>query len=165
MVLPVRAQALQLAGYFLEENRSRLRLGGLRLDAAAQAALLNRSWPGNVRELEHCISRAVLRALSRHDGSASRAGARLRIVTLGVADLWERAEAPATEQAPASMDPATPTAAPEAGLRAAVSAYERQLVRSSLARHQGSWAAAARELQLDRANLQRLAKRLEIDRP
>ncbi|MGB6096550.1 MAG: nitric oxide reductase transcription regulator, partial [Comamonas thiooxydans] len=54
---------------------------------------------------------------------------------------------------------------PEAGLRAAVSAYERQLVSSSLARHRGSWAAAARELQLDRANLQRLAKRLEIDRP
>jgi hypothetical protein len=101
------SDVLQLAGYFLEENRSRLRLGGLRLDAAAQAALLNRSWPGNVRELEHCISRAVLRALSRHDGSASRAGARLRIVTLGLADLWERAEAPAAEQAAASMDPAT----------------------------------------------------------
>jgi anaerobic nitric oxide reductase transcription regulator len=159
------SDVLQLAGYFLEENRSRLRLGGLRLDAAAQAALLNRSWPGNVRELEHCISRAVLRALSRHDGSASRAGARLRIVTLGLADLWERAEAPAAAQATASMDPATAEVAPEAGLRAAVSAYERQLVSSSLARHQGSWAAAARELQLDRANLQRLAKRLEIDRP
>ena len=159
------SDVLQLAGYFLEENRSRLRLGGLRLDAAAQAALLNRSWPGNVRELEHCISRAVLRALSRNDGSASRAGTRLRIVTLGLADLWERAEAPAAAQATAPMDPATPAAAPEAGLRAAVSAYERQLVSSSLARHRGSWAAAARELQLDRANLQRLAKRLEIDRP
>ncbi len=159
------SDVLQLAGYFLEENRSRLRLGGLRLDAAAQAALLNRSWPGNVRELEHCISRAVLRALSRNDGSASRAGARLRIVTLGLADLWERAEAPAAAQATASMDPATAEVAPEAGLRAAVSAYERQLVSSSLARHRGSWAAAARELQLDRANLQRLAKRLEIDRP
>ncbi|MCO8248142.1 nitric oxide reductase transcriptional regulator NorR [Comamonas thiooxydans] len=159
------SDVLQLAGYFLEENRSRLRLGGLRLDAAAQAALLNRSWPGNVRELEHCISRAVLRALSRNDGNASRAGTRLRIVTLGLADLWERAEAPAAAQATAPMDPATPAAAPEAGLRAAVSAYERQLVSSSLARHRGSWAAAARELQLDRANLQRLAKRLEIDRP
>ncbi|WP_407714447.1 nitric oxide reductase transcriptional regulator NorR [Comamonas testosteroni] len=159
------SDVLQLAGYFLEENRSRLRLGGLRLDAAAQAALLNRGWPGNVRELEHCISRAVLRALSRHDGSASRAGARLRIVTLGLADLWERTEAPAAEQTAAPGDPATPAAAPEAGLRAAVSAYERQLVSASLARHRGSWAAAARELQLDRANLQRLAKRLEIDRP
>jgi len=159
------SDVLQLAGYFLEENRSRLRLGGLRLDTAAQAALLNRSWPGNVRELEHCISRAVLRALSRNDGSASRAGTRLRIVTLGLADLWERVEAPAAAQATAPLDPATATAAPEAGLRAAVSAYERQLVSSSLARHRGSWAAAARELQLDRANLQRLAKRLEIDRP
>jgi anaerobic nitric oxide reductase transcription regulator len=101
------SDVLQLAGYFLEENRSRLRLGGLRLDAAAQAALLNRSWSGNVRELEHCISRAVLRALSRHDGSASRAGARLRIVTLGLADLWERARRlpPNRRQRPWSRPP------------------------------------------------------------
>ena len=54
---------------------------------------------------------------------------------------------------------------PEAGLRAAVTEYERQLVSASLSRHQGNWAAAARELQLDRANLQRLARRLQIERP
>lgn len=159
------SDVLQLAGYFLEENRSRLRLGGLRMDAAAQAALLHRSWSGNVRELEHCISRAVLKALSRHDGSSGRSGARLRIVTLGLADLGERTETPLTTQAAGSMDAATPAAAPEGGLRAAVSAYERQLVSASLARHRGSWAAAARELQLDRANLQRLARRLQIARP
>ena len=50
------------------------------------------------------------------------------------------------------------------GLRDSIQAYERQLVSASLARHNGSWAAAARELQLDRANLQRLAKRLGIER-
>lgn len=54
---------------------------------------------------------------------------------------------------------------PEAGLRAAVTEYERQLVSASLSRHHGNWAAAARELQLDRANLQRLARRLQIQRP
>ena len=67
------SDVLLLAGYFLEENRSRLQLGGLRLDGAAQAALLKHTWPGNVRELEHLISRAVLKALSRQDASASRA--------------------------------------------------------------------------------------------
>ena len=39
-----------------------------------------------------------------------------------------------------------------------------ELIEHSLNRHAGSWAAAARELQLDRANLQRLAKRLGVER-
>ena len=52
-----------------------------------------------------------------------------------------------------------------AGLRESVAEHERQLILASLQRHQGSWAAAARELQLDRANLQRLAKRLGIEKP
>ena len=158
------SDVLQLAGYFLEENRSRLKLGGLRLEAAAQAALLNHRWAGNVRELEHLISRAVLKALSRNDGSSGRASSRLRIVTLGVADLWDQPEA--IVATPAPQPPATQSLpAPELGLRDAVTTYERELVNASLARHHGSWAAAARELQIDRANLQRLAKRLDIVKP
>ena len=158
------SDVLQLAGYFLEENRSRLKLGGLRLEAAAQAALLTHRWAGNVRELEHLISRAVLKALSRNDGSSGRASSRLRIVTLGVADLWDQPEAMVATPAP--QPPATQSLpAPELGLRDAVTTYERELVNASLARHHGSWAAAARELQIDRANLQRLAKRLDIAKP
>src|SRR5690606_16148675 len=49
---------LLLSGFFLEENRVRLHLGGLRLDPDAQAALLAYDWPGNVRELEHLIGRS-----------------------------------------------------------------------------------------------------------
>lgn len=168
------SDVLLLAGYFLEENRSRLQLGGLRLDAGAQSALLTHDWPGNVRELEHLISRAVLKALSRGNaGSApARGGSRPRIVTLGAHDLWdggnarEAGTAPAVAASPAQPGLAVtdlPAAAP-AGLREAVAAYERDLVSTSLARHHGSWAAAARELQMDRANLQRLARRLGIRR-
>ena len=47
-------------------------------------------------------------------------------------------------------------------LRSAVDAYQRQLVLAALARHQDNWAAAARELGLDRANLGRMAKRLGL---
>ena len=47
-------------------------------------------------------------------------------------------------------------------LRSAVDAYQRQLVLAALARHQDNWAAAARELGLDRANLHRLAVRLGL---
>ena len=48
------------------------------------------------------------------------------------------------------------------GLREAVEQFQRQLILSSLEQHQGSWSQAARKLQLDRANLSRLAKRLGI---
>ena len=153
------SDVLLLAGYFLEENRSRLQLGGLRLEATAQSALLTHDWPGNVRELEHLISRAVLKALSR-------GGARPRMVTLGADDLWDGAPKAAAAEpmaAPIAAELPAPQI-PPAGLREAIAAYEHGLVSASLARHHGSWAAAARELQLDRANLQRLAKRLGIQR-
>lgn len=54
-----------LAGHFLEFNRARLGLRGLRLSYAAERALTSYDWPGNVRELEHVISRAALKMLSR----------------------------------------------------------------------------------------------------
>src|SRR5690606_39284663 len=56
---------LILAGHFLEFNRARLGVRGLRLSYAAEEALLGYPWPGNVRELEHVISRAALKLLSR----------------------------------------------------------------------------------------------------
>jgi anaerobic nitric oxide reductase transcription regulator len=56
--------------------------------------------------------------------------------------------------------PAAPL--PEGGLREAVDDYQRQLIEACLQRHQENWAAAARELGLDRANLSRLARRLGL---
>ena len=50
-------------------------------------------------------------------------------------------------------------------MRAAVENYERDLIIQSLARNDASWAATARELQVDRANLQRLARRLGVEAP
>lgn len=153
------SDVLLLAGYFLEENRSRLQLGGLRLDGAAQAALLKHAWPGNVRELEHLISRAVLKALSRQDASASRG--RPRMLTLRTDDL-EIGPGPHMQQPPQPEPTSMP--ATTTSLRDAVAAHERALISASLKRHHGSWAAAARELQMDRANLQRMAKRLNIEK-
>ena len=83
VVPPLRERGrdvLLLAGYFLEENRSRLGLLSLRLSADAQAALLAYRWPGNVRELEHLIGRSALKALAAHRE-------RPRILTLTAADL------------------------------------------------------------------------------
>ncbi|MBF5005559.1 nitric oxide reductase transcriptional regulator NorR [Diaphorobacter caeni] len=161
------SDVLQLAGFFLEENRSRLALGGLRLDADAQAALLQQDWPGNVRELEHLLSRAVLKALSRAPESGGRSTRRARIVTLRRQDLGP---GPGLAQRSAGDASAVPLPSdaepmPAMGLRSAVENYERQLIAQSLARNGSSWAAAARELQMDRANLQRLARRLGVPSP
>lgn len=164
-VFPVRVpplrergrDALVLAGYFLEENRSRLGLGGVRLDAKAQEAMLDYDWPGNVRELKHLISRSVLRALGSHTS-------RPRILTLHAEDLGL-----SSSLAPEKVVDTKLSAAPEnfaraqgLGLREASQAFERRLIEDSLQQHQGNWAAAARDLKMDRANLARLALRLGL---
>ncbi|UVE17923.1 nitric oxide reductase transcriptional regulator NorR [Pseudomonas sp. LS44] len=141
---------LLLAGYFLEQNRTRLHLRSLRLGAAAQAALLAHDWPGNVRELEHLIGRAALKALAGH-------AERPRILSIEAEHL--------DLTTPAAALAATQSASPlPAGkdLRTAVEAYQRQLIQAALQDQQGNWAAAARQLGLDRANLHRLASRLGL---
>jgi anaerobic nitric oxide reductase transcription regulator len=147
---------LLLAGYFLEENRARLGLLSIRLGQDAQAALLSYNWPGNVRELEHMIGRSAFKALSRHRE-------RPRILTLTAPDLGMSAnhggELPAAASLSASMgaDEATAT-----DFRSAVTAYERTLVSDALERNNHNWAAVARSLGMDRANLNRLARRLGL---
>ena len=54
-----------------------------------------------------------------------------------------------------------PTDAP-LGLREAVDGYQRQLIVSALGECAGNWTQAAKRLGVDRANLQRLARRLGI---
>ncbi|QEY63706.1 nitric oxide reductase transcriptional regulator NorR [Metapseudomonas lalkuanensis] len=142
---------LLLTGFFLEENRARLGLRSLRLSQDAQAALLGYDWPGNVRELEHLIGRAALKALAASPE-------RPRILTLTAHDL----ALPSSRPNPAAELVDVPTIDAVGDLREAVDRYQRQLITVSLERQQQNWAAAARELGLDRANLLRLAKRLGI---
>jgi anaerobic nitric oxide reductase transcription regulator len=158
-VYPLKVPALRergrdvllLAGYFLEENRPRLGLRGLRLTADAQKALLGHDWPGNVRELEHLIGRAALKALSA-------CAERPRILSIDCEAL-DLPQHQGTADAP-------PLALPESGggvpLREAMDAYQKQLISQTLARHQHKWADSARELGVDRANLIRLARRLGL---
>jgi anaerobic nitric oxide reductase transcription regulator len=141
---------LLLSGYFLEENRARLGLQSLRLDADAQEALLSYPWPGNIRELEHLIGRTALQTLGRQP-------ARPRMLTLSAADFGLR-----TGSAPASPDATLAASLPAGSFRDAIVAYERRLLSASLARNANNLAATARELGLDRANLNRLAKRLGL---
>jgi anaerobic nitric oxide reductase transcription regulator len=151
---------LLLAGYFLEENRSRLGLLSIRLATDAQAALLRYRWPGNVRELEHLIGRSALKALATNRE-------RRRILTLTAADFAlslqavDHAETPDGTALPKTQMQ-TPVSTAGLDFRSAVMEFERTLLIDTLARHNQNWAAAARELGLDRANLNRLAKRLGL---
>ncbi|MES2942273.1 MAG: nitric oxide reductase transcriptional regulator NorR [Pseudomonadota bacterium] len=149
---------LLLAGFFLEQNRSRLRLGGLRLDASAQAALLAHDWPGNVRELEHLIGRSALKALA----SLPPQGRRPNIVSLsaGHLDLQTASQLKAADAPIATAEQSLDT--PQADLRSSTEAYQRQRISVCLAAHHNNWASAARELGLHRANLVRLAVRLGL---
>ncbi|WP_339080561.1 nitric oxide reductase transcriptional regulator NorR [Pseudomonas sp. TMP9] len=159
-VYPLKVPALRergrdvllLAGYFLEENRARLGLRSLRLTHAAQASLQSYQWPGNVRELEHLVSRAALKALAGHS-------VRPRILSIDSAHLDLPPAAMRIAQAP----PATVAPPSHVPLREAVDAYQKQLISQALSRHHYQWAAAARELGIDRANLIRLAKRLGLE--
>jgi anaerobic nitric oxide reductase transcription regulator len=164
-VYPLRVPALRergrdvllLSGYFLEQNRSRMGLGSLRLSADAQAALLAYDWPGNVRELEHLIGRSALKAL----GNCRE---RPKILSLDAKDLDLPRISEQDSATPALQFEATSTAPFPGDLRQATDDYQRHLINACLERHQHNWASTARELGLDRANLSRLAKRLGLRR-
>lgn len=168
---------LLLAGHFLEVNRARLGLRSLRLDAAAQAALLRYDWPGNVRELEHVVGRAALKLLSRGvvrtdiatlsaelldlqtgpdpwggsmTGQAAGLGS-VRAMTAGEGGAAEEAEGGAM-------------GVPSMGgtLRAQVDEAQRQIIARSLRACEGNWAMVARQLGIDPSNLHKLARRLGL---
>jgi anaerobic nitric oxide reductase transcription regulator len=133
-----------LAGYFLDEARTRLGLGAIRLTPAARAALRTYDWPGNVRELEHAVLRAALRAA---------AGQRHVDVTIDTVHLGL---APGTAAVVACDElDALP-------LETAVDELKRRRIRAALELAGGNWARAARRLGLDRGNLHRMAKRLGL---
>ena len=135
-----------LAGYFCEQCRLRLGLSRVVLSPGARAHLLHYAWPGNVRELEHAIHRAVVLA------RATRGGEEI------VLDVHHFALSDET----VSVEPAAPQPPVNKNLRDATEAFQREVISSVLAQHHHSWAASARALEVDVANLHRLAKRLGL---
>ncbi|MBS1170435.1 MAG: transcriptional regulator [Burkholderiaceae bacterium] len=150
------SDVLEIAGNFLELNRTRLGLRSLRLSPSSEQALLAYDWPGNVRELEHVVSRAALRAVSRGARHAD-------IVTIEPELLGlDTAASPLA----ASGDPASPTAIAGGtclpSMKTALDACQRQMIHAALERSAGRWSDAARLLGLDPSNLHKLAKRLGL---
>lgn len=159
---------LILAGHFLEFNRARLGIRGLRLSYGAEEALLAYPWPGNVRELEHVISRAALKLLSR---GASRD--QILTVPAELLDLELPADNMARTAIPADQagsqnglmgNTGNSTAALVAPgpLRQALEDHERGLIQSALRAAGNNWAQAARMLEIDSSNLHKRARKLGL---
>jgi anaerobic nitric oxide reductase transcription regulator len=145
-----RDDIAELAGHFLETARASLGGPIIDLHPAALAALIAYDWPGNVRELEHLILRASLKLRRR---ATSRA-------ILYPQDL-DLPQAESAQAAPVSL---LDEPLPAGGLREAVDAYQWQMIARALDACDGNWTQAAQLLKLDRANLQRLARRVGVCR-
>ena len=137
-----------LAGHFADTCRPQLGTGPVRFSREAQELLMRSDWPGNVRELENSISRGVLRASGRvAPGEAVQ-------VEAGDVDGVRISETSMPERSTTSVRPVL------ANLRDATQAFQRDMIRRSVARNKDNWSAAARELGLDRGNMHHLARRL-----
>lgn len=142
---------LLLAGGFLEANRARLGLRGLRLGTDAKRALRRYPWPGNVRELEQVIGRAALKAVSR-------GASRTEVVTLD-ASVLDLEDNPRHLAEPGEHDLVARWRS-RGSLRERVEQSQLDAIAQAMEAHDGRWAAAARELEVDPSNLQKLARRL-----
>lgn len=167
-VYPIQVPALRerdndvglLAGYFIEQIRRRLGIQQIKFAPGVTDYLQQYDWPGNVRELEHTINRAALKASSRsindlvtiersHIGELI-AQSDISQVHNNVIDHNETSQ-PNSEYIDSNLD-----------LKSATEEFQRQRISQALTQHGGNWSAAARQLKTDRANLNRMAKRLGI---
>ncbi|WP_417330747.1 nitric oxide reductase transcriptional regulator NorR [Halomonas cupida] len=148
-----------LIGHFLEQNRIRLGVGNLRVNAAAAKALSEWPWPGNVRELEHVLARASLMAVAaaRDGADLSRRTLMLGREHLGLSTAAEYQTAAEPETA---EEPRLSMTIP-ANLREATDSFQRQCIEAAF-EAAGNWAGAARQLGMDAGNLHRLARRLGL---
>jgi anaerobic nitric oxide reductase transcription regulator len=142
-----------LVGHFSELNRRRMALGSIRVDSDALDALCRYHWPGNVRELDNVLCRAILKASSGR--------ARGEPLQVGSAHLGGDLGVPRSQHRASVSDEA---AAPSIGrtFRQALEEFQRDLIRQAIERHQGNWAAAARDLGMHRSNFHHLAARLGL---
>lgn len=164
-VYPIRVPGLYervgdvqlLAGYFVEQTRQKLGIRQLKITPPAVSHLEQYNWPGNVRELEHVISRAALKARARQRTKAiisiekDDCGSLISMATDRAAPRKTVNEVPSHCDVSACMP-----------LKVETENFQRQLISRVLTEESGNWAAAARRLSTDRANLNRIAKRLNI---
>jgi len=142
-----------LAGFFAERSMAQLGLNAVRISDGALKLLSRYSWPGNVRELENIISRSVLKASSNPEET--------EYITIHPSHL--AADLGAAIYTNPSTISSFPTPLPtKISLREEVKSFQIQLIKEALEKNSGSWAGAARDLEMNRSNLHNLATRLGL---
>ncbi|HEX9296748.1 MAG TPA: sigma-54 dependent transcriptional regulator [Polyangiaceae bacterium] len=131
-----------LAEHFLKTAGDRVGRPQVTLTHAALQLLVEWTWPGNVRELENTIERAAILSRSRE---------------IEPNDLPSRQRGPAGNRA---LSPELPDGGLE--LRAAVEAFENELIRQALERTGWNKNQAARLLGLNRTTLVEMLKRKRL---
>ncbi|WP_256717985.1 nitric oxide reductase transcriptional regulator NorR [Shewanella sp. UCD-KL12] len=149
-----------LTGYFIEQVRRKLGIQQLTIDPSAIEVLNQYDWPGNVRELEHVIGRGALRAKGRGNSAIVRIGtSHIEQLVDSVGRLLDSNKSATTQQG--NLKPEL-NVGEGIGLKQETESFQRKLITQALNQESGNWSAAAKRLQTDRANLNRLAKRLGI---
>jgi len=141
-----------LAGYFIEQSKRKLGFQQLKITSSTITYLSHYDWPGNVRELEHVINRAALKA-----GARNRHQHTVCIEKTDCGVLTGSASEQTSSHLPVPSKPHETV-----NLKHATEQFQRQLITNTLQQENGNWAASARRLDMDRANLSRTAKRLGI---
>ena len=151
-----------LAAYFIEKLAPKYALQGVSLEPSAVNALQNYPWPGNVRELEHLINRVLLRISINKDERLNR---------INASDLQLSYEDNSQVQPASAMPSISQTGSSQLGtdgtpiaqsLSALTDEFQKSVIQQQLSSLNGNWSKTASTLGLDRSNLHRLAKRLEL---
>lgn len=162
-VYPIAVPALKdrdddisvLAGFFLEQARRKLGIKQVKFHSQVLVYLNHYDWPGNVRELEHVVSRSALKALAR---SSNKTLVTIIQEDCGLLDQNMSTASPDEMNAPRTI----PHFDSAQGLRLATDEFQRQMIIGAIENADFNWTQAGKTLQMDRANLIRLAKRLGL---
>ena len=152
-----------LAGYFTEQSRRKLGLVQLLIDESAIAKLEAYDWPGNVRELEHVMNRAAL--MARSDKHTVKGMTRIKAEHLGQLQPANQVHKKLAQTVSLVKEEDAELAGiyPMTNLKQATESFQKQHIHKALLAADFNWSQAARALNMDRANLVRLAKRLGIE--
>ncbi|SGZ05013.1 nitric oxide reductase transcriptional regulator NorR [Moritella viscosa] len=162
---------LLLAGNFLAKIQRKVGINNLTLAKDAERALLRYEWPGNVRELEHLLSRASLRAAARNrkdDRVVILESSDLDIETandgskLGFSISMDRSAAMSDDSNVGQDEIVINPSANDNNLKQITDDFQTQFIKNMLVENNGNSAATARAIGVDRSNLHRLMKRLDI---
>jgi len=149
-----------LAGFFIEKTKRKLGIKQVKASIEVIQYLSNYHWPGNVRELEHLLSRAALKAFARQKDKA--------VVKISLSDCdqlsndFAKQHLLPNELIGNKVDAHVENVKPLMNLRQEVDDFQKKLISLVLTEEHGNWSLAAQRLNTDRANLNRLAKRLGI---